>query len=287
MSSSDRIDQLEALRAVREEGTVARAALRLRLTPSAVSKRIASLEGHLGRPLLLKVGRRVAPTEDAARILDEAEPLLVRLADVLAGHLPAATPTVAVACTESALCGGLAPMLRAAAEGAGVRLEIHAHRGPRVIDRVRVGEVDAGVCVATAVDGDLVTRALGDEPMGVIPTPEAAFGDTFDAWTIEATSLTWEAIARRVSRATVLDRPLRITGRLESFPALVQVALAGIAPALVPQGVALAAGAPWWPLPGIGRGMVVVARRSALRRPATAGFVDALGWVADAGPWRG
>lgn len=286
MSSSDRIDQIEALRALREEGTVARAALRLRLTPSAVSKRIGALEGHLGRALLLKVGRRAVLSDDAVRILDEAEPLLVRLADVLAGNLPSPTPTVTVAATESALCGGLAPMLRAAAEGTGVRLELHAHRGPRVLDRVRAGEVDAGVCAGGELDGDLVGRTLGDEPMGIVPTRSGACGDTFDVWTIEATSLTWEAIARRVSRATVDGRPLRITGRLESFPALVQVALAGIAPALVPQGVALAAGAPWRPLAGIGRPMIVVARRSALRRPATAGFVDALGQVSDLGPWR-
>lgn len=281
---SDRIDQLEALRAVREEGSVARAALRLRLTPSAVSKRIGALEGHVGHALLLKVGRKVILADDAIRLLDEAEPLLVRLADVLAGHTPAVTPTLVIAATESALCGGLAPMLRAAAEEAGARLELHAHRGPRVLDRVRAGDADAGVCVDGPLDGDLVSRPLGVEALGVVPTRADPPGDTYDVWTIEAASLTWEAIARRVAKAEIDGRKLRITGRLESFPALVQVALAGIAPVIVPQGVAAAAGAPWRPL-GFGRPMIVAARRSALRRPAVGTFVDVLGHVALLGPW--
>ena len=46
------IDNLEALVALAECGTMSKAALRLSITQSAVSKRIANLQVQLGKPLV-------------------------------------------------------------------------------------------------------------------------------------------------------------------------------------------------------------------------------------------
>ena len=61
------LDQLEALRALKEEGTTARAAVRLRLTQSAISKRIDALEAEVGAPLIEAHGRgcRLTPAGEA------------------------------------------------------------------------------------------------------------------------------------------------------------------------------------------------------------------------------
>ena len=63
------LDQLDALRALHETGTTRRAATRLRVTQSAVSKRIAALEERVGAPLLERHGRNVRLTPAALRLL--------------------------------------------------------------------------------------------------------------------------------------------------------------------------------------------------------------------------
>jgi LysR family glycine cleavage system transcriptional activator len=56
---------LHTFRAVMEAGSFAGAARLLNLTPSAISHQMRALEGVLGRPLFLRVRRRVIPTEEA------------------------------------------------------------------------------------------------------------------------------------------------------------------------------------------------------------------------------
>ena len=66
---------LEALAALAKEGTMSRAALVLKISQSAVSKRIHSLEDELGRTLLEARGRRVHLTPFACRLLETSQPL--------------------------------------------------------------------------------------------------------------------------------------------------------------------------------------------------------------------
>ena len=65
------------------EGSVARAAQRLRLSPSAMSRALARLRAVTGDPLLVRAGRGLVPTpralelrRQAGRIVEEAEALL-------------------------------------------------------------------------------------------------------------------------------------------------------------------------------------------------------------------
>jgi DNA-binding transcriptional LysR family regulator len=65
------------------EGSVARAARRLRLSPSAMSRALARLRGATGDPLLVRAGRGLVPTpralelrEQASRIVQDAQAVL-------------------------------------------------------------------------------------------------------------------------------------------------------------------------------------------------------------------
>jgi DNA-binding transcriptional LysR family regulator len=65
------------------EGSVARAARRLRLSPSAMSRALARLRDTVGDPLLARAGRGLVPTpralelrERVARLVDDAEAIL-------------------------------------------------------------------------------------------------------------------------------------------------------------------------------------------------------------------
>jgi DNA-binding transcriptional LysR family regulator len=68
--SMDRLDELAIFVRIVEEGSLARAASRLRRSPPAVTRALAALEGRLGVRLIDRTTRRLAPTE-AGRLLHE------------------------------------------------------------------------------------------------------------------------------------------------------------------------------------------------------------------------
>jgi DNA-binding transcriptional LysR family regulator len=255
------LEQLEALRALRATGTTGAAAARLRVTQSAVSKRIAALERHVGAPLVERVGRRLRLTAEGERVLAEAEPLLRRLSEVLAGHTHGPS-ALTLGASESLLSSWLPRVLR----DTGLPLELHAHRGPLLLERVRAGDLAVAVCAGGDVDPELRAEHVGDEPMVVVGEGEL--------WTIEERSLTWQAIAARARR-----HGLDVRHRLESFTALAEIARAGFGSALVPAGLA-----PEGRPTGVTRPVHLVARPTTFTRPGVADLVAALRSALDRGP---
>lgn len=87
MSQPD-LNLLFTLDVLLSEGSVVRAARRLRLSPSAMSRALSRLRETTGDPLLVRVGRRLVPTPRATELRDPvsqlvrgAEALLVRQAE--------------------------------------------------------------------------------------------------------------------------------------------------------------------------------------------------------------
>ncbi len=79
------IADIETFFAVAQGGSFAAAAKRLRLTPSAVSRAIARLEGRLGVVLLRRTTRSLALTPEGERYRARMTALLAEMADVEAG----------------------------------------------------------------------------------------------------------------------------------------------------------------------------------------------------------
>jgi DNA-binding transcriptional LysR family regulator len=75
MTSPD-FNLLVTLDAVLAEGSVARAARRLRLSPSAMSRALARLRETTGDPLLVRAGRGLVPTPRALELRDEVHQLV-------------------------------------------------------------------------------------------------------------------------------------------------------------------------------------------------------------------
>src|SRR5947209_3750896 len=65
------------------EGNVARAAERLRLSPSAMSRQLARLRKTTGDPLLVRAGRGLVPTPRALELRDRSAALLQEVEAVL------------------------------------------------------------------------------------------------------------------------------------------------------------------------------------------------------------
>ncbi|WP_078862257.1 LysR family transcriptional regulator [Streptomyces sp. NRRL F-5123] len=164
--------------AVARLGSFSAAARELGYTQSAVSQHIAALESDLGAVLL---GRRpVAPTPPGARLLEHAEPLLLRLdaarADI-ARLTAAPAARVVVGAAPTAVTGPLAAALAGLRRGR-PQLDVTV----RVLDRAAVvggvtaGGLDAGLVDGAAAPGDpltladtapLAALAVSEEPLAV------------------------------------------------------------------------------------------------------------------------
>jgi DNA-binding transcriptional LysR family regulator len=91
MSTPD-LNLLVTLNVMLAEGSVARAARRLRLSPSAMSRALARLRETMGDPLLVRAGRGLVPTPRALALRERVEQLVQEAEAVLR---PAETPDLA------------------------------------------------------------------------------------------------------------------------------------------------------------------------------------------------
>src|SRR5215207_3762495 len=130
-------------------GSFSAAARELGYTQSAVSQHIAVLETDVGVPLLTR--RPVVATEAGARLLEHAEPILLRLdaarADVAR---VAAGPPLELRIGATPLSAGLAASLVAPALSVSVRIGAR----DEIARAVAVGEFDRGVVDGVAAPSD-------------------------------------------------------------------------------------------------------------------------------------
>lgn len=85
----DRLDELSIFVRIVEEGSLVRAAARLRRSPPAVTRALAALEDRLGVRLIDRTTRRLAPTEAGRTFYDKARGLTAEYEAAMAGALGA------------------------------------------------------------------------------------------------------------------------------------------------------------------------------------------------------
>src|SRR5258708_33194015 len=81
----DRLDELAIFVRIVEEGSLARAASRLRRSPPAVTRALASLEDRIGLRLIDRTTRRLAPSEAGRALYDRARTLVADYETATAG----------------------------------------------------------------------------------------------------------------------------------------------------------------------------------------------------------
>jgi DNA-binding transcriptional LysR family regulator len=158
MSAPD-LNLLITLDVLLAEGSVARAARRLRLSPSAMSRALARLRETTGDPLLVRAGRGLVPTPRAQALRERIGPLVEEAIAVLrpaeALDLARLERTFTLRSREGFVeTFGPALIARVAREAPGVRLSFVAKT-----DREGAGLRDGSVDLETGVVGD----ALGPE----------------------------------------------------------------------------------------------------------------------------
>ena len=81
----DRLDELAIFVRIVEEGSLAQAAARLRRSPPAVTRALASLEARIGLRLIDRTTRRLAPSEAGRALYDKARTLVADYETVVRG----------------------------------------------------------------------------------------------------------------------------------------------------------------------------------------------------------
>jgi DNA-binding transcriptional LysR family regulator len=233
------LDGIDALVALETFGTVSEAATRLRLTQSAVSKRIQSLQLAVGFRLVLPSGRRLVLTARAVAFLDRARPLVAELRGLFKQTAVDGAASFSMALADSiASSGGPAVVRRVLGGLPGVDVELHAHRSVLVIESVRLGRYDVGLCTESASAGDLVQHPLVEEPLVLVPSALASKLDRKQPLIcIEQTSATWRATQPLLRKR----HPELLASELvfvESFAAVAQMLRSGFGNGILPLGLA-------------------------------------------------
>lgn len=276
------IENLETLMALSKTGTMIEASTDLRISQSAVSKRIAALEKYYERKLIQKKGRRVELTQHGQRLVDKISPVLSELRDIFIDDMGAGRGELIIGVSDAILSSwGPSVFRQIKQQMPEVNFVFHTYRTPVVLDRIRSGEFMAGVCTGSALlDTDLQSEVLRLEPMVIIPSglkkitlPKA---EELGVITIEDYSGAWRSFKDDAKR-------LRIKREvsLESFFSVAQMSIAGFGHGLVPIGVARTLKVPEDCLinlgkKGLNRPVRFVARKSTYGLPIVANFYQFL-----------
>jgi len=223
------LEGIETLLVLAKEGTMSKAGSRLYISQSAVSKRIARLERRLGKKLIEPAGRHIKLTADAISLIENVGPSYKEIKGLIFDQQPFQDHTlIRLACSETLVAGYLGSMM-----GDYIRrdpyISISTHHTPIIVEKVQSGEAVIGFCAGhLAAQHGLSTLHLFDEPFSVISCsplhqqPHALLVNDLKN-------------PANVNQASLLQK-LGITPLMEmdSYTAAAQLALGGVAPALVP-----------------------------------------------------
>lgn len=273
------IDYLEALLALERTGTIGQAASQLRLTQSAVTKRIQALQNEVKFKVIEPDGRRVKLTAKGQSLLDKARPLISEIKNLKDIEAGSDMNEFSIGVSDSIAASWGPRLLRLASKKEkNLILNIHVHRSTLIEENVRLGRYHLGLCVSPTTDSQLVSETISEESMILLSSRFDPEEETKKIITIEPNSATWKAIHEKaIKHAKIKNHELIY---VESFAAIVQMVKEGFGHGLVPIGVALTMGAPKKAihllLPSIKREIKLISRKNISLLPAVQSLVVSL-----------
>ncbi|RKK03211.1 LysR family transcriptional regulator [Pseudoroseomonas wenyumeiae] len=132
-----------------EEGSIARAALRENIVPSAISKRLSDLETLLGVALLERGTQGVVPTPAGEAFLHHARLLLRSLERMrleMAEYGEGVRGHIRVRASASALSAGLPAEIQSFSRAhRQVKIELEEYETPAIVQDIQEGRADVGI----------------------------------------------------------------------------------------------------------------------------------------------
>lgn len=240
------LDGIEALLALDKYETVSLSAVRLRLTQSAVSKRIMALEDELGQKLTEPRGRKIVLTTFAHEFLRKAKPLyeeLKGLKESMGKNKEEQDFHFSLGLSDS-IAGSFGPLVVKDAQKQFKKLQLnfHVHRSLMLLENISLGKYQMGICTYSDERKELVSFKLGDEPLVLIAPNLEKFSNkvqmkNFPLIMIEENSATWKASGEtlRKEHGNLFVNELL---PVESFLAVYQMCKVGIGFGILPKAMA-------------------------------------------------
>ncbi|WP_024698610.1 LysR family transcriptional regulator [Pseudomonas avellanae] len=171
--STPKLNDLQAFLLVAREQSFTKAAIKLGITPSALSHTMRALEERMGLRLLARTTRNVAPTEAGEQLMRSIGPLLDQIAaevEVLGELRDKPAGTIRITCSDDAAEGILRPMLAGfLAQYPDIQIEVCIDYGFTNIVSERF---DAGIRLGESISKDMIAVRLGpDWRLSVVGAP--------------------------------------------------------------------------------------------------------------------
>ncbi|KGY08645.1 LysR family transcriptional regulator [Vibrio sinaloensis] len=226
------LEGIETLLVLSKAKTMSRAGSLLYISQSAVSKRIANLEKKMGKKLIVPAGRNIQLTQDAINLIESISPTFKELQGLINEQqaLPDSTP-LRLDCSETLVAGYLHSIL-----GNYIELDPHitltTNHTPRIIEHVQSGKAHIGICAGyLPKHPNLLQFHLIDEPFYVVSKQQIRHMPD----TIITNDLSNPANTYQIEILSKLN--VEPVMQMDSYTASTQLAISGIAPALIPLSV--------------------------------------------------
>lgn len=244
------LDQLRALRAIANEGSISRAAETLHLSQPTLSHHIAALEATVGAPVLKRSTRGSVLTPLGETALLHAEAILDRSAAAereLRDQAAHGSTAVAAGSFPSAAAAILVPALAKTAS-AGVRHSLLIAEQPELLVELRRRELDVallsydphpgnqppeGVKLEPILEDPLVVLVPPDHP--VAHRPEARLNDLVGDSLIMGASNDNSPAESLADAFRGAGRELHVAQRVDDYPVTEALVAAGMGVSLIPS----------------------------------------------------
>ena len=166
----DRLDELAIFVAIVDEGSLAAASRKLRRSPPAVTRALATLEERVATRLVERTTRRCRPTEAGRRLAEHARQLLAGYGDAV-GEVAAGSVRGVLRVTAPLVFGRrhVTPIVASFLDAyPGVRVELVL--SDRNLDLI-ADELDVALRIGALADSSLVARKLGSTTWFLVATP--------------------------------------------------------------------------------------------------------------------
>jgi len=282
------LDNLEALAALADCGTMNKAAVAIHISQSAISKRIANLEFQLKQKLIEPNGRRVDLTPAALRLLEKARPLISELKESFLGEKAEASGTIVIDVAVSVLISwGAEALAKVRKSLPNIELKVTSNHASVAVERVRSGQSMLALAQGIGkIAPELQALQLYEQTLVIVPAELKPFkiksNKPIKLISMETYAEAGSIIQRGLRQVcSASNYHLEIDTFLQSFSAIAQMARAGFGHGLVPLDVAQTLGIPKsklvsLPKPGITVPVSLITRRSTFSRPLIQEFLKKL-----------
>lgn len=232
------LDGIEALIALEKYGTVSEAALRLRLTQSAVSKRIQALQTEIKIKLVEPDGRKLRLTVDGYQFLSRARPIIVELKNLTQNLEISNLSHFSLGLSDS-IASSFGPLVVSETIKTlkNLKLDLHVHRSLMLLENISLGKYQLGICTFDENRKDLFSEHLMDEPLVLLHSEFMSRpSKNLPLITIEENSATWKNVGGILKK----EYPQLFSNNViyvESFMAVYQMAKVGLGNGIIPFGL--------------------------------------------------